>query len=947
MGEDDGDSRAISLRRDVVTRLRAWIVRLGGVFAGPRRDRDLADEIESHLQHHIDDGVRAGLPPGEAKRQARIALGSIDAITEQYRDRRGLPWLDNIVRDARHAVRMMRKAPAAAAVAIATLALGIGVNTAVFSALDAVVLRPLDVDHPEQLARIYRSTSADRFGALPYADFEFYRGHARAFSDMAILAFGMSVSSRDVTVSQPSTPHIAGALGFQLPQLVAGGARPISCALVSGSYFHLLGVDARLGRMLVPADDQIGAAPALVLSGNFWQRQFHADSAVIGSTLHLDDVPFTVVGVTPIDFLGTSQNVPDAWVPAVASVRLGRTTAAQRADPDVLGGWVEARLAPGATLASAEAELNMLAGETPRNDPRPSRRAEVTVVSGRTYAPPLDATAWSVVIAAIVSVLLLLVIACTNVASLMLARAAVRRREIAVRLSLGASRGRLIQQLLTESLLQAALAGAAGLIASWWMLRMLVAEVSASLPEFWGTIALHTDPDWRVFGYALFVSAVAGVGFGLTPALRASRVDVTGALKEDSGTSAAPRWRRRVLDLLVLAQLAACLVLLVSSAMLLRSSSAAVRADPGFETTHVLIMQPLVDRRSAQQHDLSLIRFAETLRALPGVQFVAQAAHVPVGNARALLPIMLRRGADAAVDPTAEYDAPFNMVSPDYFSALSVPILRGRTFTSEETDANAAVAIVSARFAERLFQGRDALGLHIDVAERTAGIHFADDPEHMPRGSLQIVGIAADVRSLDVTTTDPAYVYVPLPPQRRSQAITLVRVAGDPGALLPSIGADLGRTAPGVPLFAGPLSMTISFNPRFVVSRIGGTLAALIAGIGLLVASLGVYGMVGYNVAQRTREIGIRMALGAEVRTVMALTVRDGARPVAWGIAVGLLLSAIASKLLGALLFGVGAFDAPSFGVASAVLVAVALLAVWMPARRATRVDPMVALRHD
>lgn len=927
--------------------LRAWAARLAGVVGRSSRERDLAEEIESHLQLHVDDNIRAGMTPADARRSALLKFGGMESIKEQQREQGSVPLLDHVGRDLRYALRMMRRAPGFTIVAIATLALGIGINTAVFSALDAVALRPLDVARPDQLARIYRSTSSDQFGALSYADFEFYRAHARSFSDIAILAFGMSVSSREVTVSEPASQHVAGALGFQLPQLVSGSARPIGCAFVSGNYFRLLGVDAHIGRMLTPSDDRSGAAPVLVLSGNFWQRQFHADPSVIGSTLHLGDVPFTVVGVTPVDFLGTAQNVPDAWVPAAARVRLGAVTTAQTADPDVLGGWVEGRLIPGATLQSAQAELNALAEELRREDPRPSRSATVSVFSGRTYAPPVDATAWAVAAAALVSVLLLFVIACTNVASLLLARAAVRRREIAIRLSLGAGRARVVQQLLTESLLLAMIAGTAGLFASAWVLRVLVTEVSSSLPEMWGTIALHTDPDWRVFGYALFVSMVAGIAFGLTPALQTSSLDLHSTLKDDANTSSAPRRRRRVLDALVVAQVAASLVLLVSSAMLLRSSSAALHADPGFDTAHVLLMQPLIEGRDSASEGEAFARFVENLGAVPGVTSVAQSARVPVSNVRNVLRIMPPHERLPAGGALSEYSVPFNRVSPGFFDTLGIPIVRGRTFTKEEADTDAPVAVISGRLAQRLFPGRDALGLRLDVARRTEKIHFADDAGLMPQGPLVIVGIAADVRSVDLTETDPAYAYAPLPPVMRQRAMAMLRVGGDPRALLPSIGAALRRTAPGVPAFAGPLNMLISFNPRFVVSRIGGVLAAIVALVGLLLSALGVYGMVGYSVAQRTREIGIRVALGADVAQVLRLVVTDGARPVSWGVAAGLLLSAGASKLLAALLYGVGPFDFRSFAVASIVLVCMALLAIWLPARRATHVDPIVALRCE
>jgi putative ABC transport system permease protein len=922
--------------------LRRFVARVGGLFGRARRERDLADEIASHLELHIEDNLRAGMSPPEARRQALLRFGAVESIKEDYRDQRGVRLVGDFVRDLAYAVRLIRKAPAFSAIAVIALGIGIGVNTAVFSAFDQVALRPLDVAHPEQLVRVYRSTRDDTYGAMSYPDYLHYREHARTMSDLTILAYGTSVTSAEITATSPApVPPVAGALGFQIPQLVQGGARPMSAYFVSGNYFRMLNTSPIIGRMVTEADDLAGVPPVAVLSGNFWQRQFRGDRSVIGSALHLNGVPFTIVGVTPVDYVATAQNVPDLWLPAATRVALGAATPSQVADPDVLGGWIEGRLAPGATLGAAQSELNALAAELRRIDPRHSRESTITVVSGRTYAPGLDASAWTVVLAALISVLLLLLIACTNVASLLLARSAVRRREIAVRLAIGAGRGRLVRQLLTECVLLAMLAGTVAVMASAWLLRALVTVTASALPEFWGTIALHTDPDWRIFGYAFVVSIIAGVAFGLTPALQASKVDLNGALKDDAGDTGVHRGRRGLLDVLVLAQVAACLVLLVSSAMLLRSSSAALHADPGFDPSHVLLLQPV--GASISHVDLTAAdRFADALHSLPGVALVARAAREPMLNGGASMPIV---NADGPIIGPDTPDVPFNEVSPEYFRALGVPIVQGRTFTKEEADASASVAVISERTAARYFPN-GAIGHRLIVAPRTQLTNRVSRLP-VPHQSFVVIGVAADVRSIDVTRIDSAYVYLPLPPGRRGSSSMLVRVDRDPRLLLPAVGAELRRTLPNVPVIAGPLSAMISTDPRFVVSRFGGVLAAAVALIGLALASLGVYGMVGYNVSQRTREIGIRMALGAEVRTVIALIVRDGTRPVLWGIGAGLLLSAIASKLLASLLFGVGAFDPKSFGAASIVLIGVTLIAICLPARRATRVDPLVALRHE
>jgi predicted permease len=523
------------------------------------------------------------------------------------------------------------------------------------------------------------------------------------------------------------------------------------------------------------------------------------------------------------------------------------------------------------------------------------------------------------------------------VASLLLARAAVRRREIAVRLSLGAGRGRLVQQLLTESLLLGVIAGATGLVLSTWMLRAVVAAVAASLPEYWGTIALQTSPDARVFAYALAISVVTGIAFGLAPALQASSADLHGALKADAGTTAGSPSRRRLLDAFAFAQIAASLLLLVSSGLLLRSSAAALRADPGFDARRIIQLQTVdlpIDAAAAARTRAAVARLGEDLSRMPGIVAVAHAARTPLAGVKARIPFD-----DAG-------DVPFNRVTPNYFAALGVAIVRGRTFTREEAEGNARVAVISAATATRLFGGADPIGRRLVVSDRSVRPRYGNGPDVPSPGRLDVIGVAADIRSLDFKTIDDAFMYLPLPSRARVGA-TLVRSDRDAAALLPTIAAQIRRGDARVPVLAGVLADALASDPRFVVSRVGGVLAAIVALFGLVMASLGVYGMVGYGVAQRTREIGIRMALGAERRQVLGLVLAEGARPVLAGMAAGLAASAAAARWLSSLLFGVRAIDPVSFGVAAGVLAAIALVAIWLPARRAIRVDPLIALRHD
>ena len=930
-------------------RLRALALRVAGLFQQDRRDRELAEEIESHLWMHIEDNLRAGLSPEDARRQALLRLGSIEALKEAHRDRRGLAVLENMARDLRYAVRGLRRNPGFAAVAVAALALGIGVNTAAFTALDAVALRPRPVHDPDRLARVFRATSADPNGAMSYPDYVDYRDRSRAFSDLSMLAFGMALASSDVPAGGLETAsRVAGAVGFRLPQLLPGSARPIGSAFVSGNYFRMLGARAALGRLILTEDDTPSAAPVVVMSGNFWRRQLQGDPGIVGSTLHLNGVAFTVVGVTPFDYIGTAQNVPDLWIPIAAKLRLGLTRA-QLEDRRAAAGWVEGRLRPGVSREQAQAELDVLAAALRKDHPRADRSERVAVTSGRTYAPPLDAAAWAAIVMTMAAVALLLLIACANVASLLLARAAVRRQEIAVRLSLGASRGRLIQQLLTESVVIGLLAGSVGLPLAWWMLHLLVVEVASALPSYWGSIALQIGPDVRVFIYTVLASLAAALAFGLAPAWQSSRTELIPALKGEGGSFGRPLGRSRLHDGLIAGQIGACLVLLIGSALLLRGSQRALHADPGFETRPVVSIE--VFNPVAVGYDRARLRelkrqLTDAVGALPGVAAVASASRPPIGGGQRWVPAADAGAPAPPVGDGGPRSVGYSYVSPNYFETLGIGIVRGRPFTSDEADQHAPVAIVSEATARRFWPGQDPIGRRLAIGGTEGGSRFAGEEAPLCP-SCEVVGVARDVHGLRLDRPDEAFLYLPLSDARRWNDTILVRARADPGPLLPALGRAVRNVDPNLPALAGALGTMVSVDPRFVVSRIGGVLASAVGLLGLLLACLGVYGTVSYCVARRTRELGIRMALGAERSRVRRLVVGEGARPVLAGVAIGLAGSAAVGRVLSAMLFGLSPLDAVSFAGGSSLLVAIALVATWLPARRATRIDPMVALRCE
>jgi len=925
-----------------------WLQQL---FSRRRLYNELSEEMHQHLEEKIEELVATGMTRKEATATARCEFGNVTLIEEDSRAIWRWPKMEGLFADLRYGVRVLRKNPGFTCVAVLTLALGIAVNTTVFTAFDALFLRPRPVKDPDRLAAIFRTTPGEPRGRFSYPDYIYYRDNSRSFSDLSLFATGMAVTSSDLSATSPeAAPRIAGAVGFQLPQLLQGSAQPVMCFFVSGNYFPMLGATPLLGRILLPEDDRPSSPPVALMSGNFWQRQFHSDPRIVGSILHLNGVGVKVIGVTPVDYLATVSFVPDLWVPIPAEIALGATTRQDLENRLVIAGFPMGRLKPGTTLSDAQAELGVLAEQLRTQYPEAERNMTVDIVSGRNNLAALDSDARPVVIAALSAVALLLLIACANVASLLLARAVVRRKEIAVRLALGAGRRRLLRQLLTESILLGILAGALGLPLAGWALHLLVIEIAAALPSFGGTIALEVTPDIRIFAFTLFVSCAAGMAFGLAPAFEASKADVNSALKEEGSAFGHHLSRSRLRGLLIAGQIAACLVLLISSALLLRGSERALKIDPGYNAQSVAYLEMYNPKNLhySQSRLLQLNRdLIEGIVSLPGVRSVSQASRAPVGGIR-WVPVA-RAGPTSVPPPTGVSATPtagYSYVTPNYFDTLGIPIVRGRTFTPREADGQAPVVVISEATAHRFWPGEDPIGKLLRIGSEKGSMSFPG--ERAPfLASSEVIGIARDVRSMDLRKLDESYLYLPLSQSRQWTSTLLVRADGNPRPLLPAIGREFRRVDANLPVLAAPLHTMVSMDPYFVVSRIGGILASIVGALGLLLACLGVYGMVSYSVAQRTREIGVRMALGAQSIQVLRLVVSEGFRPILSGVALGIIVSAGVSRALSATLFGLSPLDPVSFAGVSLLLIAIALLATWLPARRATEVDPMVALRYE
>lgn len=554
--------------------MRYLLTRIRGFFGARALDSDFDQELESHLGMLVDDYCRRGMTPADARRAARVHLGGVAQLREAHRGVRGLPFLDTFLQDIRYAVRALGKNPGFSALAVLTLSLGIGVNTAVFTLVDASQFRPLPVEEPERLMQIAHE---GRDPSFSYPEYAYYRDRSRTFSGLAALTRSRLFLS-GVGAAAPEESGLAGVAGLQFPR-VLGASEPVSANLVTGNYFQVLGVAGSFGRALLPEDDAPGAQPVAMIGYNFWERRFSRDPGLLGRQLTLNGVAVTIVGIASRDFGGTTLQAPDLWLP-LSMAALLEPARNQLNDEGSQCCYVYGRLHPGVAAAQACAEWNALAAgfaerrsDRESREPRHAKRFVVARIS--LGGQPGDSVEPAQLVLVLGSVGLVLLIACANVASLLLARSAARQREIAIRLAIGASRGRLIRQLLTENAVMSVLAGSAGIVFSWWTVRFLMMEGNAMLTGS-GGIALNLAPDYRVFGYMLFLALASTLGFGLAPALEASRPNLTSGLR-DEGAAFGGRLRKgRLRDLMVGAQVAVCLVLLIAAGLLARASARAL-----------------------------------------------------------------------------------------------------------------------------------------------------------------------------------------------------------------------------------------------------------------------------------------------------------------------------------------------------------------------------------
>ena len=859
-----------------------------------QRDRDLARELRDHLELEVEERQATGLPAHEASRAAHLALGNTARIEEDVRAAWGSQWLETLVQDISYALRMLRKSPAFTAVAILTLGLGIGANTAIFSVINAILLRPLPIGDPSRVVVIQENFPKLSLFHAPVdpPGFREFSEHTDVFESTALFL------DKNVNLSGAGQPQ----------RLLAMRA--------TSSLFPLLGVRPILGRTFTPAEDSYGAGHVVLLSELLWSDLFGGTNDAIGKHVQLNNESYEIIGVLPEKLQDLYPHV-QLWVPMAFSPK-----AFSPEERGQLCCQMLARLRPHVTLQQAQSVMNMdaaheLAGAPPQIRPmiagfgievRPLMEEEVGDVTRPLYL-------------LLAAVLLVLLIACANVAHLLLARSTTRAREMAIRTAIGAGRRRIAAQLLTESFLLSFAGGALGLLFAWGGLAGLIHFAPANLPHP-GTI--HVDAP--VLAFALVVSMLAGILFGLAPALQASKVDLGDALKESARSSAPSSAHNRLRRILILSEIALTFVLLVGSGRLLRTFAKLLDVNPGFDPANILTMRISPSKQADGAQAVAFSRdLLRRVSAMPGVIHAALSDGPPLMNPGNSI-FLIRNYHFAANGPQPHGD---NITtSPTYFETMGIPLLYGRTYSDEEIQAKRPVVVVDQALAERFWPGQTALGKQIGW---TNG-----------RWST-IIGVVGSVRSHTLAAETDGTLYFP---GYYSGMSLVVRTATDPRPLASALRAQIDSLAPGDAVY-DVRTMSGRVAESVAQQRFAAALVTLFAALALVLSAVGLYSVMAYLVTQHTHEIGVRMALGAQHGDILRLVDGEGVRLALLGILVGLVGAFALARLMSSLLFGISATDPATFGGVALLLTFAGLLACYIPARRAMRVNPMTALRYE
>lgn len=918
-----------------MSRMRALGIRFAGLFHKDRKDGELAEELESHLQMHIADNVRAGMSPADARRDALIKLGGLEQVKEYYRARRGIPFLESFLQDVRFGLRMLGKSPGFTTVAILTLALGIGANTAMFSIIDAVLLRPLPFGNPERLVQLWETEISPGNDPVNGLDFLDWRSDNHSFVGMTVYTVG-----RTYNLSGSGESAIARAIN------------------TDANFFSVLGVVPRIGRTFANGEDVAGSNHVVVLSDAYWRSQFGGNTEIVGKTIELDSEAYTVIGIMapgfnfPANYFGTT----DIWVPCdMRPVILG-----PRGEHDFFS---IGRLKPDVTEAAAQGDLAAIAKRLQQENPRDNDKVGAVVVSLKEGITQYSRPALLILLAVVT---LILLIACINVANLMLARASKRQREATLRVVLGASRWRVMRQFLTESVLLSMIGAILGLVLAQLAIRVFLSTENLPVPRVSSDHLFDSMPlprinpihiDFRVLLFAVCLSVVVGILFGLAPALQVSRLHLSEDLKSGGLSALRSTARRPTLhDALIVSELALSLALLVGAGLLLRSLANMRNTDMGFQPQNIITMG--IALPYARYQNLAARReFADTLidrlGHTPGIEKTALAVRLPLeGISNGYVAV----GGSSALSPVlVEWD----LVTPEYFDVLHIPLLRGRTFTPEELD-RAGAATTSIFRLQDDHPSRFTVPAELwTVAVINASMAREFWPDEDPIGKMfktgvngqqvKIVGVVGDVRARGIRDAAIPEAYFPITSALswHNANFMLVAKGSLPSAQITSeIREQLDAQDSSISMFhVRTMNEVISGSMQDM--NVETTLLAVFAGLALILVSVGIYGVTAYLVAQRTPELGVRVALGAQRRDILHLILGKGAKLTLIGLAVGVLLSLALVRLTSSLLFGISPTDAGTYLALGVFLGGVAMLACYIPARRAAKVEPIVALRYE
>jgi len=842
-----------------------------------------------------------------------MELGGVEQVKEQVRGVRAGYFLETLWQDLRHGARMLRRTPGFTVVAVLTLALGIGANTAIFSVINSVLFKPLPVEAPQELVDLYNTPPKDeailQYIPLAYPDYVDFRDQSKV---------------------------LAGLLGFAPTQVALerqNESELIPTEEVTGNYFQVLGLRLKLGRGFDLAQERTpGGDPAAVLSYAMWQNRFASDPNIIGKTITLNEHPMTIVGVAPRDFHGLMRVVaPGLWVPISmdSALHLGNPV------DDRGSQWLFAmgRLKPGASLGQAQAELQAIAARLTQTYPKSNkeRSAVLLPASQVKIFPEADKALYAASVVLLGFAGLILLIACANIAGMLMARAAGRRREIAIRMALGGGRLRLVRQLLTENLLLSLLGGAAALLITSILNRTLsqaLANISTSLPIGFG---LTLDIDGRVLGFTVAAALGTTFLFGLIPALKTSKHSLADALKEETGAATGSHGKHRLLNTLVVGQVTISLMLLICAGLSLRSLWNASRVNPGFDPSNLATaaFNPSLAGYNASQAKAFYEQFTARIGALPGVQNASDTDRLPL-TFNVQIGTCAPEGKEN--DARAKLSVATATVNSNYFKTMRIPVLRGRAFDNQDNPKSTPVVMVNQTLANRFWPGQNPVGKRISFGEA--------------KKYYEVVGVAADGKYITLGEAPRAYVYRAMRQAEIDDRIVIARTMEDPRAALASIRQISRQLDPKVPV-TNLETVQQATSVALLLPRAGGTMFGLFGLLGLILASMGLYGVIAYTVAQRTHEIGIRIALGASSQDIARLVMRRGLGMALAGVALGLAGAFALTRVLSIMLYGISATDPLTFAVTASFLILVSTMACYVPTRRAMKVDPMVALRYE